>query len=87
MWVAAEGFYLPDSETGRLRLVEYADYVSGQVRRLFASPSELRDRWRAGQTRREIEELLEDQGVSFAELAERLGHHEADPLDLLVFVA
>ena len=87
VWVEAEGFYLPDAETGRLRLVEYSDYVSGRVRGLFASSAELRDRWRAREARAEIEELLASQGIAFEELAERLGHPEADPLDLLVFVA
>ncbi|MFN8187884.1 MAG: DEAD/DEAH box helicase family protein [Gaiellales bacterium] len=87
VWVTAEGIYLPDVESGRLRLVDYADYVAGHVRRLVTSPSELRERWRSREDRARLEELLAQRGVSFDELAERLGHPEADPLDLLVFVA
>jgi type I restriction enzyme, R subunit len=87
VWVTAEGFYLPDSETGKLKLVDYADYVSGHVRRLFANPGDLRERWRDREGRRYVEELFAVRGISFEELAERLGHPEADPVDLLVFVA
>jgi type I restriction enzyme, R subunit len=87
VWVTAEGFYLPDSDSGKLKLVDYADYVAGYVRRLFASPTKLRQRWRNPDDRQQIEELLGAKGISFVELAERLGHSEADPLDLLVFVA
>ncbi len=39
VFVAAEGFYLPDPTTGSLRLVEYADYVADQVRHLFPRPA------------------------------------------------
>jgi type I restriction enzyme, R subunit len=87
VWVAAEGFYLSDPESGKLKLVDYADYVSGHVRRLFANAGELRERWRSPEDRRQIEELFAARGISFAELAERVGHPESDPLDLLVFVA
>jgi type I restriction enzyme R subunit len=87
VWITAEGFYVSDSESGRLRLVDYADYVSGHVRRLFASAGDLRGRWRDRDGRQQIEELFATRGISFEELAERLGHPEADPLDLLVFVA
>jgi type I restriction enzyme R subunit len=87
VWVAAEGFYVSDSESGKLKLVDYADYVSGHVRRLFASARELRDGWRDRDGRREIEETLAARGISFEELADRLGHPESDSIDLLVFVA
>lgn len=87
VWVTAEGFYLSDSESGKLRLVDYADYVSGHVRRLFASARDLRDGWRNREERQQIEELFAARGISFEELAERLSHPESDALDLLVFAA
>jgi type I restriction enzyme R subunit len=87
VWVAAEGYYLPDIETGRLKLVDYVDYVSGEVRRLFANSAELRNHWRGRDGRDEVCERLATRGIEFDELAERLGHPEADPLDLLVFAA
>ncbi|MEX2407067.1 MAG: DEAD/DEAH box helicase family protein [Actinomycetota bacterium] len=87
VYVAAEGFYLPDTETGRLRLVDYADYVSGEVRRLFPGPSELKTAWRESDGRAEVTEALASRGVSLEEMAERTGMPEADPLDMLVHLA
>lgn len=87
VWIAAEGIYMPDPDDGKQRLVEYVDYVAGSARRLFASPGELREQWRTQADRQRIEELLDARGIAFHELADRLGHPEADPLDLLVFAA
>ncbi len=87
VWVTAEGFYLPTADGSRLHLVEYRDYVATEVRRLFASPRVLRDRWRSQVGRREVIEALEGRGISFAEAAARTGLDDADPLDLLVHVA
>jgi type I restriction enzyme R subunit len=86
-WVTAEGFYLPDSSSGGLRLVEYRDYVAAEVRRLFAAPGELRERWRSHIGRRDVIDVLEARGISFSDAAERTGLVDADPLDLLVHVA
>ncbi|MCL4291363.1 MAG: DEAD/DEAH box helicase family protein [Thermoleophilia bacterium] len=87
VYVAAEGFYLPDAESGRLRLVEYGDYVGDQVRRLFPRPDDLRARWRTANGRDEVVELLQARGIAFEEIAERAGIPDADPFDLLVHVA
>jgi type I restriction enzyme R subunit len=86
-YVAAEGFYLPDAESGRLRLVEYSDYLAGEVRRLFTSAGSLRDRWRAPVGRAEAIEALAGCGLSLEEAAERLELGDMDALDLLVHVA
>jgi type I restriction enzyme R subunit len=56
--VTAEGFYLPDPESGRLTLVEYSDYAADEVRRLFADPAELRSRWRTHDGRDAVLEAL-----------------------------
>jgi type I restriction enzyme R subunit len=85
--VTAEGFYLPDSESGRLRLVEYRDYVASEVRGLFGTPADLGARWRSHVGRKEVIEALERRGISLEEAAERTGLNDADPLDLLVNVA
>ena len=87
VYLVAEGFYLPDPESGRLVLVEYGEYVAGEVRRLFASASDLRAAWRTQQGRDEVVEALRGRGIAFEEIAERLGIPEADPFDLLVHVA
>lgn len=85
--VTAKGFYLPDHETGRLRLVEYSDYAADEVRRLFADPAELRAHWRTQQGRDAVREALATRGIAVEELAERTSLREVDPLDLLVHVA
>jgi type I restriction enzyme R subunit len=85
--VSAEGFYLPDPESGRLRLVEYDDYAAAEVRRLFAGPADLRTRWRTHDGRDAVVETLAARGISLGELAEHAGLRDADALDLLVHVA
>jgi type I restriction enzyme, R subunit len=87
VWIEAEYVHLLDENSGKLTLVEYSDYVSGRVRRLFSGPADLRLRWQARDSRREVERLLAEQGIAFEEVAEWLGHPESDPLDLLVFAA
>ena len=86
-YVAVEGFYLPDPESGRLHLVEYSDYLASEVRRLYASAGELRDAWRTRSGREAIVEALESRGVSLEEAAERLQLLDMDELDLLVHIA
>lgn len=85
--VTAEGFYLPDPESGRLRLVEYDDYAAAEVRRLFAGPADLRTRWRTHDGRDAVVDTLAGRGISLGELAEHTGLRDADALDLLVHVA
>jgi type I restriction enzyme R subunit len=86
-WVTAEGFYLPDPDGGRLRLVEYREYLATEVRRLFRNPADLRARWSTLVGREEVREALDRRGISFDEAVERVGLTDADPLDLLVHVA
>jgi type I restriction enzyme R subunit len=86
-YVTVEGFYLPDSSGTGLHLVEYREYVANQVRRLFTTPAELRERWRSHVGRQEVIDALEARGISFADAAERTGLADADALDVLVHVA
>jgi type I restriction enzyme R subunit len=86
-YVAAEGFYLPDSESGHLRLVEYSDYLASEVRRMYPSSGALRDVWRMGPGREEAVSALAARGVSLEEAADRLGLQDMDAVDLLVHVA
>jgi type I restriction enzyme, R subunit len=86
-YLAAEGFYLPDPESGRLLLVEYSDYLAGEVRRLYPSAVALRDAWRTRPGREEIVAALENHGISLEEAADRLQLGDMDAVDLLVHVA
>ncbi len=87
VYVVAEGFYLPDPETGRYRLVEYSDYVAREVRQLFPDPRDLRSHWRYRAGRDDVVEALQQRGISFDELVERTGLNDADPFDVLVHLA
>ncbi|WP_156442368.1 EcoAI/FtnUII family type I restriction enzme subunit R [Mycobacterium sp. IS-1556] len=86
-YVVAEGVYLPNADTGRLRLTEYSDYVAEVVRRLYATRHDLHEKWSSGDGRSEVTEALLSRGIDLTEAAERLGLVELDPLDLLVYVA
>jgi type I restriction enzyme R subunit len=86
-FVAAEGVYFPETEGGRLRLIEYRDYLAGETRRLFKKPDELEAAWRTGPGREEVANALLARGISLDEAAQRLKLEEMDPLDLLVHVA
>jgi type I restriction enzyme, R subunit len=86
-YVAAEGFYLPDPQSGRLRLVEYSDHLADEVRRLYPSPGELRSAWRTKDGREAVTAALASRGISLEEAAERLELGDMDAVDLLVHVA
>ncbi len=87
VWVTAEATYHLDPETQRLRLVEYRDFVTEAVRSLFPDPSDLRSRWARRVGRQEVIEALESHGIDAAELTERTGLPDADPIDVLVHLA
>lgn len=87
VWVVAEGYYVTDPQDGRLRLVEYGDYVRDEVRRLFTDPDDLRSRWRTLAERDAVIEELAGRGIVFEELAVQAGLPDADPLDLIVHLA
>jgi type I restriction enzyme R subunit len=86
-YVTAEGFYLPDPASGRLVLVEYSDYLAGEVRRLYPSASALQAAWRTRPGRDEVVAALAARGISLEEAAERLRLGDMDAVDLLVHVA
>jgi type I restriction enzyme, R subunit len=85
--LVAEGYQVPDTATGRLRLVEYADYVGDRVRRLTDDAEDLRQRWARKDQRERIEEALAAEGVEIHELEERTGLSGADAFDVLVHAA
>ncbi len=87
VWVVAEGYFVPNAETGKLELVEYSDYVRREVRRLYPSPADLRSRWRTREGRDRVLDELGARGIAFDELAERCAMPDADPVDLLLHVA
>ena len=87
VYLVAEGYRILDPATGKLKLVEYADYVKDQVRTLFEGHAELLDRWRTHDGRVEITELLAERGVFLREVSEQSQLEELDPLDVLAHLA
>lgn len=76
-----------DLEGNRLRVVKYTDYTSEKVRSMFSSAAELLSKWQSADQRKIIIEALEDNSISFEELAKATGREDADPFDLLCHVA
>lgn len=87
VWVTAEATYQLDPETQRLRLVEYRDSVTRAVRSLFPDARDLRSRWASRLGRQEVLDALAARGIDPADLLERAGLPEADPIDVLVHLA
>jgi type I restriction enzyme R subunit len=68
-------------------VVRFIDYASENVRSLWTSAAELRARWCNVQERAAVIEALEKRGIALDQLAENIGQPEADPFDLLCYVA
>ncbi|VUT27622.1 MAG: type I restriction enzyme EcoKI subunit R [Candidatus Syntrophoarchaeum sp. GoM_oil] len=85
--IAAEVVYELDSEGRRLRVVKYVDFTRDQIRKMYPSPAELKSKWSDARERKLIIEILEEKGISFEHLAEVTKQYDADPFDLLCYVA
>jgi type I restriction enzyme R subunit len=87
VWVTAEAVYHLDPATERLRLVEYRDFVAETVRSLFPDPTDLRSKWATRVGRQDVLDALAAHSIDAADLIERTGLGDADPLDVLVHLA
>jgi len=76
-----------DSDGRQLRVVRFTDYAAEKVRTLYPSAAEMRERWADPDGRSEIIALLEERGIDFDELASASNQPEADPFDLLCYLA
>ncbi len=85
--IAAHMVYELDSSGKRMRVVKFTDYTSEKVRSLWSSAADLRSHWSNSEERAAIIEALEDRGITLEQLAENVGQPDADPLDLLCYVA
>ena len=85
--IAAHVVYELDSSGKRLRIVKFTDYASEKVRSLWTSAAELRTHWSNARERSEIIETLEQHGITTEQLAENTKQPDADPFDLLCYVA
>jgi len=76
-----------DPDGKQLRVVRYTEYAAEKVRSLCPTAKDLRERWIDPDRRAEIIRQLEERGISFTELAETARQPDADPFDLLCFLA
>jgi type I restriction enzyme R subunit len=85
--IATHVVYELDTSGKQLRVVTFTEYASEKVRSLWTSAAELRSRWSNARERAAVIETLEGRGITLDQLAENVGQPEADPFDLLCYVA
>lgn len=85
--IAAHLVYELDADGTQIRVVKFTDYTAEKVRTLYTSAEAIRTKWADPQQRAEIILLLEERGITLAELHAATGEKDADPFDLLCHVA
>jgi len=85
--IAAHVVYELDINGKRLRVVTFIEYASETVRSLWTSAAELRSRWSKAEERAAIIEALEQRGITLDQLIENAKQPDADPFDLLCYIA
>jgi len=84
--IAAESVQIHGAD-GKLRTVQFTQYAKEQIATLFPSANELRSKWSKAEERQRIIDELENNGISIEQLMDITKQNEADPFDLLCFVA
>ena len=84
--IAAESVQIHGAD-GKLRTVQFTQYAKEQIATLFPSVNELRSKWSKTEERQCIIDELENNGISIEQLMDITKQNEADPFDLLCFVA
>lgn len=85
--IAAHFIYELDSRGKKLRIVRYIDYASEKIRSMWTSAAELRSHWDNAEQRTAIINSLAEHGITLEQLFENAGQPDADPFDLLCYVA
>jgi type I restriction enzyme, R subunit len=85
--IVAHLVYELDPEGKQLRVVKFTDYSADQVRTMFPNAATLRSLWEDPGRRASAIAQLEDRGIDFASLADAAGQPDADPFDLLCYLA
>ena len=85
--IVAHLVYELDPDGKQLRVVKFTDYAADKVRTLCPSLIELRRRWADAELRAEVIAKLDERGIDFDELRTATSEPDADPFDLLCYVA
>jgi type I restriction enzyme, R subunit len=84
--IVAESVQVLDAG-GKLRTVQFTQYTKEQITLLFTDAKSFREAWADPERRQEVLTELESKGISLEQLAEITGKDDADPFDLICFVA
>lgn len=85
--IAVETIQIIDPVSGRLITIQLSQYAKEKMITMFPSANDFRSHWNDLQERKQIIEQLENNGISIEQLMEITKQKEADPFDLLCFVA
>ncbi|TAK09774.1 DEAD/DEAH box helicase [bacterium] len=85
--IVAHLVYELDPDGKQLRVVKFTDYAAEKVRTLCPSLVDLRRQWADPDLRSDIIAKLEERGIDFEELRAATSQPDADPFDLLCYVA
>ena len=84
--IAAESVQVLDA-SGKLRTVQFTQYAKEQVSTLFTDAKAFQAAWADPEQRENIMAELEGRGISLEQLSDITKMSDADPFDLLCFVA
>lgn len=84
--IVAESVQILDTN-GKLRTIQFTQYAKEQLKTMFPSVNDFKSIWNNLQERQHILEELENIGISIEQLMEITKQQEADPFDLICFVA
>ena len=87
MEIVAHLVYELNPDGQQLRVVKFTDHAADSVRTLCPSLIELHRRWADADLRADIIAKLEERGIDFDELRAATSEPNADPFDLLCYVA
>ncbi|MEA4879255.1 MAG: DEAD/DEAH box helicase family protein [Dehalococcoides mccartyi] len=85
--IAAHFVYELDGHGKKLRIVKYIDYASEKIRSMWTSAADLLSHWGNAEQRMAIINALAEHGITLEQLVENAGQPDADPFDLLCYVA
>jgi type I restriction enzyme R subunit len=85
--IAAHFVYELDTNGKQLRVIKFTDYAAERIRSMWTSAAELRSHWTNIEERAAILDALEQHGIALEQLAENAGQPDADPFDLLCYIA
>jgi type I restriction enzyme, R subunit len=85
--IVAHLVYELDPEGKRLRVVKFTDYTADKIRTLYPTAIVLREQWSDPEQRGDLIKALEERGIDLDHLREVTRQPEADPFDLLCYLA